>query len=171
VLSGVTDDELAGVLRKSERQDKPGARIVAKPRGAVWVTRANVFVDRMASAWLIRRFIDPQAKFKFVSARSRKIEGALRFDMYKGEFTHVGDRCTFETLLHHFKLSDPGLRAIGEVVHDIDLKDGKFGRPEAAGLATLLRGVTRSTSDDMERIRRGISIFNDLLASLRTGRA
>jgi hypothetical protein len=105
-------------------------------RGRTWVTREGVFVDRIASAWLIGRFIDPDARFKFVPARGyRPRKGELRFDMFEGEFTHEGDRCTFEMLLARFGLADPALVALGEVVHDIDVKDARFGREEAAGSA------------------------------------
>src|SRR5713101_6820624 len=95
-------------------------------RGRVWVTRKGIHVDRMASAWLIRRFIDPEARFKFVPGKGYPPEaGELRFDMFEAEFTHDGNRCTFEVLVHEFQLSDPPLQAISEIVHDIDLKDAK----------------------------------------------
>src|SRR5580765_705846 len=117
----------------------PSAEMVeagASPvRGATWVTRTGVKVDRISSAWLIRRFIDPAARFKFVPAKGyRPAAGELRFDMFQGEYTHEGDRCTFETLLLRFGLTDPALRALGEIVHDVDCKDEKFGRAEAAGI-------------------------------------
>jgi Chromate resistance exported protein len=100
-------------------------------RGRVWVTRKGIHVDRMASAWLIRRFIDPEAKFKFVPAREyqpQKLE--IRFDMFEADFTHEGDRCTFEVLLQRLKLNHPALRPIAEIVHDIDLKDGNSAGPK-----------------------------------------
>lgn len=142
--------------------------IDARPHGALWVTRRDVFVDRMASAWLIRRFIDKAARFRFVAARGyRKRPKELRFDMFRGEFTHEGDRCTFETLLARFGLSDPALQAIGQIVHDIDLKDDKFGRPEASGVASVLRGITHATDDDQERIDRAALVFDGLHAQLQ----
>src|SRR5215831_14283304 len=99
----------------------------------IWVTRRGVQIDRIASAWLIRRFIDTGARFKFVPSSGYQPEpGELRFDMFEGEFTHKGDRCTFEVLQAHAGLSDPALSAIGEIVHDIDLKDDKYGRAETA---------------------------------------
>lgn len=140
-------------------------------RGRTWVTREGVQVDRIASAWLIRRFVDPEARFRFVPAKGHAPEpGELRFDMFEAEYTHRGDRCTFEVLLDDFGLSDPGLRAIAEIVHDIDLKDGKFGRDEAKGLASLLAGIAAATDDDRERIRRGEAVFEDLHAFFRRGR-
>ena len=141
---------------------------ISHPRGAVWVTRTGVFVDRIASAWLIRRFIDPAALFRFVSASTyRHAPGELRFDMYRGEFTHVGDRCTFETLIARFELDgDAALRAIAEIVHDIDCKDGKFGREETAGIAAVLQGVALATDDDAQRIERGSLLFDGLYGQL-----
>ncbi|HEX6117954.1 MAG TPA: chromate resistance protein ChrB domain-containing protein, partial [Dongiaceae bacterium] len=133
-------------------------------KGRVWVTREGVHVDRIASAWLIRHFIDPDASFKFVPARSHApTAGELRFDMFDAEFTHEGDRCTFEVLLAHAALeSDRALHAIAEIVHDIDLKDGKFAREEAAGIKTLIAGICMATSDDEERIARGKGVLDDL---------
>jgi hypothetical protein len=104
-----------------------------------WITRARPKIDRIACPWLIRRFIDPKARFRFVSPkRYRRAPGELRFDMFGGEFTHEGDRCTFEALIRRFGLQDPALRPLAELVHDIDLKDGRYGpgrdrRPGAAG--------------------------------------
>jgi hypothetical protein len=128
-----------------------------------WVTRQGVYVDRIASAWLIRRFIDPEARFKFVAGKGyRPSDDELRFDMFEAEFTHEGDKCTFEVLLERAALAEPALHAIAEIVHDIDLKDDKFGRAEVAGIRTLLEGVSVATKDDSERIARGTEVFNNL---------
>jgi hypothetical protein len=132
-------------------------------RGRTWVTRQGVHVDRIASAWLIRRFIDPDAAFKFVAGKGyRPAEGELRFDMFQAEFTHEGDKCTFEVLLDRVSLNDSALRAIAEIIHDIDLRDSKFGREEAVGIRTLIDGIALATSDDQERIARGSELFNNL---------
>ena len=132
-------------------------------RGRTWVTRKGIFVDRMASAWLIRRFIDPDARFRFVDPDShRATPGELRFDMFEGEFTHAGDRCTFETLLDRFSLDDPALRVIAELVHDIDLRDDKFAREEAAGLEVALTGIARGATDDEDRVERAGALFEAL---------
>ena len=105
-----------------------GGNSRASYRGRTWVTRTGIHVDRIASAWLIRKFVDADARLKFVPAKGYSAEpGELRFDMYDAEFSHEGDQCTFEVLCSRFELSEPGLSAIAEVVHDIDLKDGKFG--------------------------------------------
>jgi hypothetical protein len=140
-------------------------------RSRTWVTREGVYIDRVASAWLIRRFIDPQAQFKFVSGKGyRPKEGELRFDMFEAEFTHEGDKCTFEVLLDRCGLKDAALRAIAEIIHDIDLKDGKFGRTEVAGIRTLMEGIGAATRDDTQRIARGTEVFNDLYEYFRKKR-
>jgi hypothetical protein len=140
-----------------------------KYRARTWVTRKGVFVDRIASAWLIRRFIDPDARFRFVDPETyRPMPGELRFDMFEGEFTHEGDRCTFETLVHRFGLeSDPALMTIAEVVHDIDMKDAKYDRPDTAGVESLLTGIARSSPNDEERVGHGGALFAALYASAR----
>jgi hypothetical protein len=140
-----------------------------KYRARTWVTRKGVFVDRIASAWLIRRFVDPDARFRFVDPETyRPMPGELRFDMFEGEFTHEGDRCTFETLQHRFGLeNDPALTAIAEVVHDIDLKDAKYERPDTPGIETLLTGIVRNTPNDEARIEHGGALFGALYESAR----
>lgn len=122
--------------------------------GRTWVTRSGVHVDRIACAWLIRRFIDPDAHFKFVDSRHYDpVDGEFRFDMVDAEFTHEGDRCSFETLLLRANLTDdPALVAIGEIIHELDIGDDKFARPETAGVGAMLSGVCASTDDDLQRI-------------------
>jgi hypothetical protein len=165
-----TAEELLSGLEAQLDKDEPVAsKTKAEPnlaetlRNRIWVTREGVFADRIASAWLIRRFIDPEARFKFVSGKGyRPQEGELRFDMFEAEFTHEGDKCTFEVLLERAGLKDSALRAIAEIIHDIDLKDDKFGRTEVAGIRTLIDGIRVSTNDDARRIERGAEAFNDL---------
>jgi len=136
-----------------------------KLTGRVWVTRIGVHVDRIGCAWLVRRFIDKQARFKFVPPKGYLPESnELRFDMFDAEFTHEGDRCSFEVLTTRACLDDPALTAIAEIVHDIDLKDDKFGREEAAGIKTLINGICADTRHDDERLARGAAIFDDLYA-------
>ena len=145
----------------------PGDVADAPPKGRTWVTRAGVFVDRMASAWLIRRFIDPGASFAFVeTVRHSPGPGEVRFDMFEGEYTHEGDRCTFEVLLDRFHLRDDALGTIGEIVHDIDLKDERYGRPETPGVAAVLAGIAATTRDDADRLTRGAALFDSLYATL-----
>jgi hypothetical protein len=142
-----------------------------KPRGRTWVTRRGVHVDRIASAWLIRRFIDLQARFRFVPDKGYVPEpGEIRFDMFEAEYTHEGDHCTFEVLLARLCQPEPALQAIAEIVHDIDLKDGKFGREEAAGIKTLVAGIAAATDDDARRLERGASALDDLYEYFRKKR-
>jgi hypothetical protein len=168
-VEGVSDEEIEAMLHAesagAEAEDgQEGPEKVAP--GRTWVTREGVFVDRIGSAWLIRRFIDPKARFKFVPARGYRPEpGELRFDMYQAEYTHEGERCTFQTLLARFGLEDPALEAVGEIVHDIDCKDEQFGRPETQGVARLLRGIADDTPEDPERLQRGARLFDDLYAA------
>ncbi|MBI1967658.1 MAG: chromate resistance protein [Gemmatimonadetes bacterium] len=168
-VAGVTDGELMTRFAFDRASAAPAAAGIRAPDrvppGHAWVTRERVFVDRIASAWLIRRFIDPEARFKFVAAhRYRPAADERRFDMFEAEYTHEGERCTFETLLHRFALADPALQAIAEIVHDIDCKDDKFGRPEAPGIATLLQGIAAGAADDAARVARGAILFEDLYA-------
>ena len=138
---------------------------VAQYRGRTWVTRTGIKVDRMSSAWLIRKFIDPEARFKFVPAKGYRPEkGELRFDMFEAEFTHEGELCTFEVLVQRFGLTDPALRAIAEIVHDIDVKDAKYGREEAPGIGQLVAGIAAAHPDDEARLARGAALFDDLYA-------
>jgi hypothetical protein len=140
-------------------------------KGRVWVTRQGVHVDRIASAWLIRRFIDADARFKFVRGKDyAPADGELRFDMFDAEFTHEGDSCTFEVLLSRTGLDNPALRAIGDIVHDIDLKDAKFGREETSGIAHLIAGLTMANKGDEQRISRGAAVLDDLYEYFRKKR-
>jgi hypothetical protein len=166
MLSGVSDAELESHFQATSPAVAGDASLPV-PRGSTWVTRQGVFIDRIASAWLIRRFIDADAAFKFVPAKGYKPRaGEARFDMYGGEFTHVGDQCTFETLLARFALRDAALATIGEIVHDIDCKDEKFGRPEATGVLAVVQGIALATKDDAERIERGTTVFDGLYEQL-----
>ena len=132
--------------------------------GRIWVTREHVFVDRIACAWVVKRFIDSDARFKFVPAPGyRPLPGELRFDMFESEIGHEGDNCSMETLIGRAGLQDDAaLNVIAEIVHDIDLKDEKFGRPETAGILQLLTGVCAPDRGDEQRIARATAIFNDL---------
>jgi hypothetical protein len=152
------------------RTEKPAEAAVQKGtavdltcyRGRRWVTRRNLFIDRLAAIWLIKRFVDAKARFCFV-AEGDTVEGALGFDMYGGEFTHRGEDCTFETMIKQFSLSeDAGLRALAEIVHDLDLNDNKFNRSEAAGLGAVIRGLAESLKDDRKLAQQCGAIFDGL---------
>ncbi|HEY2773953.1 MAG TPA: chromate resistance protein ChrB domain-containing protein [Candidatus Binatia bacterium] len=134
-------------------------------RGRTWVTRTGIKVDRIGSAWLIRRFIDAGARFKFVPAKGYLSQPSeLRFDMFEAEYTHEGDLCTFEVLCSRFELQVPGLARVAELVHDVDLKDGKFGHPQTAGLSAQIDGIAALHQDDETRLERGSAVFESLLA-------
>ncbi len=137
-------------------------------QGRTWVTRKGVYVDRIACAWLILRFIDPDASFRFVSERGyRPKTGELRFDMFEGEFTHQGDLCSFEVLVHHFAVHDKALAEIGKIIHDLDLKEARFKRPETAGVSALIDGIVASRKPDETRLERGSDLFDDLYEHFR----
>jgi hypothetical protein len=121
-----------------------------------------VHVDRIASAWLIQRFIDPEARFRFVRSDDPAVPGELRFDMFEADFTHEGDLCTFEVLLRRFGLKDRALARIGEIVHDVDLKDGKFNHQETVGLDHLIAGIAMRHKDDEARLRDGAAVLEGL---------
>lgn len=163
------EEALAAIETRLRKDKKEETRMVkANPdlRGRTWVTRPGVKIDRMASAWFIRRFVDPKARFRFADPSAPKREGDLRFDMVGGDFTHEEDRCTFETLVGRVGLPDKGVRAIAEIVHDLDLKDAKFNRDEAAGVRMMLDGLMARTDNDDERIERAMVIFDDLHEAL-----
>jgi hypothetical protein len=134
-------------------------------RGKVWVTRTGVHVDRIATAWLVRRFVDEAATFKFVSGKAYRPEpGEVRFDMFEAEFTHDGDRCTFEVLSDRFGIRGAGVRILAEIVHDIDLKDSKFARPETPGIAAAVAGLCAENRSDDARLEVGFALFDGLNA-------
>ena len=134
-------------------------------RNKVWVTRPRPGVDRMASAWLIRRFIDAQARFAFAADRTNVPADALPFDMFGVEFTHHGDDCTFETLCRLFNLRDATVLRVGQLVHDIDLKDNKFGASEAATITAMIDGLQLTHADDHDLLEQGIAMFESLYRS------
>jgi hypothetical protein len=122
----------------------------------------------MASAWLIKRFIDPDARFRWVDGRGFKpAPGELRFDMFEAEFTHEGDDCSFEVLRRRCKVEEPGLGPIAEIIHDIDVKDNKFARPEAAGVAFVLGAIAAANDTDDARMERASVLFDELLLQAR----
>lgn len=157
-------------LHHSDRQ--PAAKPELKDlKGRIWVTRRGVKVDRVATAWLIRRFIDPDARVLFVDPdQYAHSDEEIRFDMYEGEFTHEGELCTFEVLVRHLNLRDPALAAMAEIVHDIDLKDEKFQRRETAGVAAMISGLVAMHAADERRIEEGAKIFDAAYAGIKSNR-
>jgi hypothetical protein len=158
------------LLRKME-QTQPSETAFPKIshrdfRGKTWVTRPRPEIDRVGSAWLIRKFIDPKAKFIF--AKKTPTNGrAVSFDVLDADFSHHGDDCTFETLLKRFRIQDNVVRKIGEMIHDADLDDDKFERNECIGIDRVLKGWAKEGISDQEILRRGLQCFDALHAFLR----
>lgn len=133
--------------------------------GKTWVTRRNLFVDRIACGWLIRRFIDKTAAFKFVpETQYDSAPDEICFDMFAGEYTHEGDQCSFEVMIRRFRIQDHALALLAEIVHDIDLKDEKYGRSETVGFNALLTGLVAAQPDDDRRMAEGLKLFDNLYA-------
>lgn len=159
--------ECQELLKETDRSSIPWLQKIESINGRTWVTREGVFVDRIASAWLIRRFIDPTGEVKVVSDKKyQPLPDELRFDMFEGEFSHIGDKCSFEVLVDFFGLEAHPINVISEIVHDIDLKDKKYGRPEMNGVLAIFSGMAASQSDDQIRFKRGFTILDELYASL-----
>jgi hypothetical protein len=158
-------------LRKAEARPRPSPtggrrRGALPPPGSTWVTRPRPHIDRIASAWLIKRFLDPQAAFAFAD-RADAAKKGIPFDVLGAEFGHHGEDCTFETLVKRFGVKDRRLRTIAEIVHEADLKDGKFARSEAVGIDLAISGLVAATPDDHELLERGMSLFDGLHTNLK----
>jgi hypothetical protein len=134
-------------------------------RERVWITRPRPGVDRMASAWLIRHFIDPQARFGFAADRESVPDHGVPFDMFGVEFSHQGDGCTFETLCSLFSLVGPALSRIAAIVHDLDLKDGRFGAPECSTVGAMIEGLQLAHQSDEALLEQGMTLFDSLYRS------
>lgn len=175
IVDGPSVDELAtrlgategGATMPAPREDPSRADY----RGRRWVTRRGIKVDRMSSAWLIKTRIDPDATFAFVAEGQSTKRNDLRFDTFEGEFTHEGERCTFEVLLQRFRLTDdPALVALGEIVHDLDCKDDRYGRPETAGVRLMIAEIVQRFASDQDRLEAGSALFESLYRGLASGR-
>jgi len=151
---------------KKTRAAKGDVLDVSQYQRRRWVTRRNLHIDRLASVWLIKQFIDKRPRFHFV-AEGERVEGGIPFDMFGAEFTHQGEDCTFETLIKRFGFGDdPALGHIAEIIHDIDLKDGKFNRLEAAGLDAAVTGLSKLLKDDRKVLQQCGVLFDGLYALL-----
>jgi hypothetical protein len=158
--------QLEGELR-GDRQHESAPALEAKHYlKRVWITRPNPEIDRCASAWLIRKFIDPKAKFQFATRKPRR-GTAVAFDMLDADFTHQGDSCTFETLCRGFAINDPIISQIGEMVHDADLEDEKFDRKEAIGIDLMLKGLAQMRKSSDEILAAGIAAVEALFRALK----
>ena len=152
--------------RATARPSSPGRKGQNEPpasyNGRLWVTRPRPGVDRMASAFLVRRFIDAEARFDFVADRDAAPEGSVPFDMFGVEFSHRGELCTFEVLCAVFALDEPALARIAAIVHDLDLKDSRFGAAEAPAIGMVIDGLRLSRGDDQALLAEGVTLFEAL---------
>jgi len=162
---------LRNLLGRKESAAKEESRVLKAEafRGKTWVTRPRPHVDRIATAWAIRRFIDPKARFAFAHEPA-KIKGGIPFDYLGAELGHQDEDCTFETLLKRFSLKDRALQAVAEIVHDADLKDAKFGREEAKGVDAVIKGLAATMADDHALLAQGLLIFDAIYASFGGGK-
>ena len=166
-------DRVTTLLTQLEEKARDPRRPAGAPRttgtvsvsnytGRVWVTRPRPGVDRMASAWLVRRFIDRQAHFAFAADREAVPQDAIPFDIFGVEFSHDGEGCTFETLCRVFAIQELPVARVAAIVHDLDLKDGRFGAPEAPTVGTVIEGMRLSVSEDDDLLAQGIALFEAL---------
>ena len=163
-------DEAESLLAQARPIPKASARkgevlMSEKFRARTWVTRPRPGVDRMSSGWLIRRFIDPQAKFVF-AAKPEDARHAVPFDMFGVPFSHEGNACTFENLIRRFALEGQALARIAQIVHNLDLKDDRFDVPEAVALGRLIEGLRQIHTDDQQLLEHGMELFEALYRSL-----
>ncbi len=136
-----------------------------------WVTRSHVHVDRVACPWLISRFIDSEAEFLFVPKsqveRVAKDTGAIPFDAPGVELGHHGNKCSFETIIEHFELTDPALLKLAEIVHSADVKADRKNNPIASGLEAIAVGYSLRFPDDLENLERQFEVYDSLYAWCR----
>lgn len=160
-------NKIAGIDAGQQRPAAISTRAADAYQGKTWVTRRKPFIDRMASAWLIRRFIDKNATFDFMDERALDAgqKNAVVFDMRGGEFTHVGDLCTFEVLVRSFGIKDKTVKKMAEIVHDLDTKDEKYGSAEAKGVEDVLIGIRKTARNDTDALERGMAVFEMLYMS------
>jgi hypothetical protein len=158
-------DELTG-RRRTMAPSRATPTKAADYRDKVWVTRPQPGVDRMSSAWLIRRFVDANARFVFGPPTAAPT--AIPFDTFEAEFGHHGGHCTFETFCDRFAIADPAARHIGRIVHDLDLKESKYNETETATIGRLVEGLRRAHSEDGALLQSGVDMFEALYQSLAT---
>jgi hypothetical protein len=157
-------------ITKRPKEDETAHLDTREYQHRTWVTRPRPGVDRFSSAWLIRRFIDPSARFAFAAAPD-KVPDAIPFDMYQsGGFRHEGDRCTFEVLQERFAVKEAAVRRIAEIVHDLDLKDDRYQSPDAPTIGKLVEGLRASIPDDVQLLGQGIALFEALYQSFQNGK-
>jgi hypothetical protein len=166
-------EDLQRFLQKAEALEVPKkkpetmVRLRAEDyRGKSWVTRPRPEIDRVGSAWLIRKFIDPSAKFVFGNAPV-EFPKAIPYDMFEVEFSHHGDYCTFETLIQRFGIRDRAVLRLAELIHDADVEDDKFHRVEGFGIEQIFKGWAKQGLSDQEILAKGFECFEALYAQFK----
>jgi len=166
-------EDLQRLLQKAEALEAPKKkpetimRLRAEDyRGKSWVTRPRPEIDRVGSAWLIRKFIDPSAKFVFGNAPA-EFPKAIPYDMFEVEFSHHGDYCTFETLIQRFSIRDRAVLRLAELIHDADVEDDKFHRVEGFGIEQIFKGWAKQGLSDQEILAKGFECFEALYAQFK----
>ncbi len=173
VLKGRMEAIDIEIKNLSVSEHEKEAMVTVKPQnpkdymGKIWVTRKKPFIDRIASAWLIKEFIDKKAVFQFIDEKDMNnlSKDVITFDIRDGNFTHIGDMCTFEVLLKVFRVKDKTIKKIAEIVHELDFKDDKYSSYDSKGIEEILIGLRKTLKDDMEILEKGIDIFRMLYAS------
>jgi hypothetical protein len=155
------EERIAGAASVRIPTVSPAGEIMSY-QGRLWMTRPRPGVDRMSSAWLIRRFIDPRARFAFAADRQAVPNDAVPFDMFDVAFSHRGEGCTFETLCAVFGIHDPAVLRIAAIVHDLDLKDARFGAPESSAVGAMIEGLQLAYQDDDALLAHGMTLFDSL---------
>jgi len=165
-------EDLKRLLQKAEAlespvETSPGRRLQTRDyQGKTWLTRPRPEIDRVGSAWLIRKFVDPKATFLFGDLPSVQLD-AIPYDMLDVEFSHHGDRCTFETLMERFGIRDRAVHRLAEFIHDADLEDDKFHRLEGFGIERIFKGWAKQGLSDSEILSKGFECFDGLYAEFQ----
>lgn len=155
-------NRIRGKLVGDDSTPRVAAAAIAQYQDKQWATRPRPHVDRLACAWLIRRYLNAEAIIRYATEPEA---GEVGFDMDGAEFSHQGNLCTFEVMLRAFQLEEPALSSLAEIVHEIDLRDGRYQRPETAGIDAALRGWLLAGLPDRELETRGIALFEGLYAA------
>jgi hypothetical protein len=156
-------ERLEALVSESPRPPATKRLDRASFKGRVWLTRPRPGIDRMASAWLIQRFIAPDAAFAFGSLPAKK--GQIPFDMPDVEFGHYGTDCTYETLVRRFGITDAAALRVGHIVHDLDLKESRYGLPDTATIGRLVQGLRDAGTSDHDILENGIRMIEALYRS------
>ncbi len=166
-------EDLQRLFQKAESLGVPIKRPETKDqlriedyRSKLWITRPRPEIDRVGSAWLIRKFIDPDASFVFANTPSERAE-AIPYDMFEVEFSHHGDSCTFETFIERFGIRDRTVGRLAELIHDADLEDDKFHRLEGFGVEQIFKGLAKQGLTDHEILSKGFECFDALYAQFK----